>query len=130
CFEHTDPAAQFGHVTDEAVALLDPLGPCQLVLREPGDFAVRAAERLIRVRREEVGEERHAVAASSRLPLPNDPAQQRRGIGELEAPETIHAPPSAAAPGPAGLGPWNTSQAAPSNSPFPDSCSPPSAKRR
>ena len=30
---------------------------------------------------------------------PNDPAQQRGGTGELEVPETIHAPPSAAAPG-------------------------------
>ena len=31
--------------------------------------------------------------------MTNDPAQQRRGTGELEVPETIHAPPSAAAPG-------------------------------
>ncbi len=33
--------------------------------------------------------------------IANDPAQQRRGTGELEVPETNHGPPSAAAPGPA-----------------------------
>src|SRR5437868_12648962 len=42
-----------------------------------------------------------ANVAASKLnpPPPNDLAQQRRGSGELEVPETIHAPPSAAAPG-------------------------------
>ena len=34
---------------------------------------------------------------------PNDTAQQRRGTGELEVPETNHAPPSAAAPGSQGV---------------------------
>src|SRR5438093_585228 len=31
--------------------------------------------------------------------LPNDPAQQQRGTGELDVPEANYAPPSAAAPG-------------------------------